>query len=66
MARRVPPLSWMVKAWNVSLSVRPSWDSCYWMKRTAAGWKQFAVTDTEPPRPPAQEWVRWLRAAGGL
>ena len=43
-----------------------TWDSCYWMKRTAAGWKQFAVTDTEAPRPPAQEWVRWLRAAGGL
>ena len=42
------------------------WDSCYWLKRTAAGWKQFAVTDTEAPRPPAQEWVRWLRAAGGL
>jgi hypothetical protein len=42
------------------------WDSCYWMKRTAAGWKQFAVTDTEPPRPPAREWVRWLRAAGGI
>jgi hypothetical protein len=42
------------------------WDSCYWMKRGAGGWKQFAVTDTEAPRPPAQEWVRWLRAAGGL
>jgi hypothetical protein len=36
------------------------------MKRTTAGWKQFAVTDTEAPRPPAPEWVRWLRAAGGL
>jgi hypothetical protein len=43
-----------------------TWDSCYWMKRAAAGWKQFAVTDTEAPRPPAQEWVRWLRSAGGI
>jgi hypothetical protein len=41
------------------------WDSCYWMKRTENGWKQFAVTDMQPPRPPTQEWVRWLRAAGG-
>ena len=42
------------------------WDSCYWMKRAAAGWKQFALIDAQPPRPTAQEWVRWLRAAGGL
>jgi hypothetical protein len=42
------------------------WDSCYWMKRTTAGWKQFAVIDTLPPRPPVQEWVRWLRAVDGI
>ena len=43
-----------------------TWDSCYWMKRAASGWKQFAVTETLPPRPPVTEWVRWLRAAGGI
>jgi hypothetical protein len=40
------------------------WDACYLMRRTAAGWRQCAVIDTEPPRPPAAEWVRWLRSAG--
>jgi len=43
-----------------------TWHSCYWMKRAASGWKQFAVTETLPPRPPVTEWVRWLRAAGGI
>jgi hypothetical protein len=42
------------------------WDACYLMRRTAAGWKQFAVIDTEPPRPKAGEWIRWLRSASGI
>jgi hypothetical protein len=56
----------------VGTRVRPdgsefnNWNSCYWMKRTTSGWKQFAVTETLPPCPPVAEWVRWLRASGGI
>jgi len=42
------------------------WDACYLMRRTQAGWRQCAVIDTEAPRPPASEWVRWLRSAAVL
>jgi hypothetical protein len=39
------------------------WDACYLMRRFDVGWKQLAVIDTEPPRPIAAEWLRWLRSA---
>jgi hypothetical protein len=42
------------------------WDACYLFQRTAAGWRQHAVIDTEPPRPPASEWVRWLATAPAI
>ena len=42
------------------------WDACYLMGRTPVDWRQCAVIDTEAPRPPAGEWVRWLRSAGVL
>ena len=42
------------------------WDACYLFRRSQAGWRQCAVIDTEAPRPPAAEWVRWLRSAGVL
>ncbi len=42
------------------------WDACYLFRRSQAGWRQCAVIDTEQPRPPATEWVRWLQSAGVL
>lgn len=42
------------------------WDACYLFQRAADGWRQHAVIDVEPPRPPAAEWIEWLRAAGPI
>jgi hypothetical protein len=38
------------------------WKSCYWLRRSAGGWRQFAVVETDPPRPTAGQWVDWLQS----
>jgi hypothetical protein len=38
------------------------WRSCLWVRRSPTAWRQFAVTETERPRPLTSEWVAWLSA----